>query len=257
MRKGILKKLFIISLMFMIGCATTVKVKLLKPAEINLGARKKIAVLNFALDGDFNKFDYRLYYNESYSKSKISDDIIQSLIANQHYIVVERDQLSRVLSEQGLSATAFTDKNETIKLGKLFGVDALMVGSGEFRVNDTIERTDQTKTLSDRTIYYKEAKIHRDINVNVTYRIIDTSTGEIIVSRNVYGNQSSSTPFFPEKGTERVEYNTGNPVYNDPFKQPGNNPVYNDPFNKYPASPEEESYIDYDEVKDRFSTLDD
>src|SRR5436305_1879975 len=109
MRKTFFKFLFLTTLIFIFGCATTINVKLLKPAEINPGARKKIAVLNFDFGGNINRFDYNLYYNQSYDKSKIPGSIIQSLISNQHFAVVEREQLSKVISEQGLSATGFTD----------------------------------------------------------------------------------------------------------------------------------------------------
>jgi tetratricopeptide (TPR) repeat protein/curli biogenesis system outer membrane secretion channel CsgG len=241
--KTFLKFLFLLTLTFMFGCATTIKVKLLKPAEVNLGARKKIAVLNFDFQGNINKLDYSMYYNTSFDSREITGSIIQSLVNNQHFAVVEREQLAKIMSEQSLSATGFVDKNAAIRMGKLFGVDALMVGSGEYYVTDTVSRSEESKAFTNMVVYYKEAVLKRRVNVAITYRVIDTETGEILVSRNLSNAMESATAPFPEKGSERIQYSNPGTIYSDPFKQPAVNPSVDD--------------IEYYTIEEKFSSLQD
>ena len=81
MLKNFLKYSLITVIAISSGCATTVKVKLLKSPEINLGARRKIAVLNFAINGNMSDFYNRSYSLSYFSGNHISDVIVNKLIA--------------------------------------------------------------------------------------------------------------------------------------------------------------------------------
>jgi tetratricopeptide (TPR) repeat protein len=245
MIKKILKYILFFTLIFLISCATTVKVKLLKPAEINLGIRKKIAVLNFGFTGDIDELSYGSYIPSNYITSNLSENIIQYLVDNQHFTVVEREQLENVIKEQSLYTTGFTDKNELNKLGKLYGVEAIIVGSGSYYLKDEVSRTDESKVLPDRTIFYKEITITRKVILKAVYKIIDTETGQIIASRTNEGTEYQYLPAFPEKGTERVEFKSSN--------VPGN--IYGNPFNNNHPSPVPHEEIKYFSIQEKVYQL--
>ncbi len=58
-----------------------------------------------------------------------ADMLTTALFKTNHFIVVERDLLEKVMREQGLSAAGALDPNTAVKIGKLLGVQALIAGS--------------------------------------------------------------------------------------------------------------------------------
>lgn len=58
-----------------------------------------------------------------------ADMLTTALFKTQHFLVVERDLLDKVLREQGVSTSAAVDPSTAVKVGKILGVQALIVGS--------------------------------------------------------------------------------------------------------------------------------
>jgi len=67
----------------------------------------------------------------------ISDLLVTNLVRDGSYSVIERKSLDKILKEQNFSNSDRADPNSAAKIGKLLGVDAIIVGSITQFGNDT------------------------------------------------------------------------------------------------------------------------
>ena len=100
----------------------------------------------------------------------ITDLLITDLVRNGTYSVIERQALDKLMTEQNFSNSNRADPTSAAKLGKLLGVDAIIVGSITEFGNET-----QTK------------------NVGVTARLVNVETGEILAVAEGAGQSSRSS----------------------------------------------------------------
>lgn len=111
----------------------------------------------------------------------VADMLVTELVKDSTFKVIERNQLEKILSEQKLSISGVADPSEVAKLGKILGVSAVITGSV------TQFSTDQSTTgilgIGVKTITAKVA---------VNARMIDTTTGEILVAVQGSGEESKS-----------------------------------------------------------------
>lgn len=213
-----IKCLFVASMVALTSCSAMVKVKYLRPAEINLGARKKVAVLNFNLTGSINDWKNNTYSLPQANNSYFSNELINTLIDSQYFKVVEREDFSKVLAEQGLNASGFVEQENAIKIGKLIGTEMLMMGTGTYNVDESYSKVDDSVEYSNRIVYFKKAYMKRSLTLNLSYRIVDTQTGEILTSKKISSSSETSVGYFPLKGTEEIKYKTtNNSTSTDPF----------------------------------------
>ncbi len=82
-------------------------------------------------------------FEESNSQAKglgktVSEMLITALIQKQKYTMMERTQLEKIMQEQSLSQTGVIDEEAALKVGKLAGLEAIILGSVT-RLNRTIE----------------------------------------------------------------------------------------------------------------------
>ena len=68
----------------------------------------------------------------------LSEMLITALIQGQSYQVMERMQLEKILQEQSLSLTGVIDEETALKVGKLAGLEAVILGSVS-RLNNAVE----------------------------------------------------------------------------------------------------------------------
>ncbi len=59
----------------------------------------------------------------------ISDLIVRNLVKDGTYSVIERQQMAKILGEQNFSNSDRADPNSAAKIGRILGVDAIIVGS--------------------------------------------------------------------------------------------------------------------------------
>jgi curli biogenesis system outer membrane secretion channel CsgG len=109
------------------------------------------------------------------------------------YTVVERKQLEKIMAEQNFGASGRVDDSTAAKIGKILGVDILIVGS----IN-TFGRDDSSKTnagggavrVPGRLPGFGGMKIGRDkakAVVGVNYRMINSTTAEIFHAGDARG----------------------------------------------------------------------
>jgi len=98
------------------------------PTLAQAPARKRIAVL------DFDYATVRSYVSDIWGSDQdigkgIADMLVTDLVRNGTYSVIERKQLDRVLGEQNFQQSGRADASTAAQLGRILGVDAIVIGS--------------------------------------------------------------------------------------------------------------------------------
>jgi len=125
----------------------------------------------------------------------ISDLLVDRLVKSGVYTVIERSALDKVLAEQNFSNSDRADPSSAAKIGKILGVDAIIIGSVT-----QFGRDDQNKTIGGGAlggitgrfgiggVQRRKAKAV----VGISARVIDTSTAEILAVASGKGQSTRS-----------------------------------------------------------------
>jgi curli biogenesis system outer membrane secretion channel CsgG len=154
--------------------------------------KRRIAVLDF----DYATVTSNVYAyfgsNQDVGKG-IADLLVTKLVQSGVYSVIERKQIEKVLAEQNFGASGRVDDATAAKIGKILGVDTLIVGS----IN-TFGRDDTSKTqagaggvrVPGSIPGFGGMKVGRQkakAVVGINYRMINTTTGEIFFAVDARG----------------------------------------------------------------------
>lgn len=154
--------------------------------------KRRIAVLDF----DYATVTSNVYAyfgsNQDVGKG-IADLLVTKLVQSGVYSVIERKQIERVLAEQNFGKSGRVDDATAAKIGKILGVDTLIVGS----IN-TFGRDDNSKTqagaggvrVPGSIPGFGGMKVGRQkakAVVGVNYRMINTTTAEIYFAGDARG----------------------------------------------------------------------
>ena len=164
---------------------------LLVPASL-AQQKKRIAVLNFEY-GTVQSSVAAIFGTNTDVGRGISDLLVQKLVQDGKYSVIERNALDKILAEQNFSNSDRADATTAAKIGRVLGVDAVVVGSitqfGRDDKNTTVGGGAVggiTRRFGVGGVQKRDAKAV----VAVSARMIDTSTAEILSA--VTGNGESS-----------------------------------------------------------------
>jgi curli biogenesis system outer membrane secretion channel CsgG len=144
--------------------------------------KKRVAVMNF--DYATVQSSSSAIFGTNYDIGKgIADMLVERLVNGGVYSVIERKALDAILNEQNMSNSDRFDNGSAAKIGKLLGVDAIIIGSiTQFGRDDK-----QTKigggALGGYGSKFGLGGVGRQESkavVAVTARMINTSTGEIL-----------------------------------------------------------------------------
>lgn len=103
-------------ILFLILCMSCTTISTSK-TRAQVGSVHKIAVLNF----DMNNANWG---------AEFSDAFVHHLLEHASWEIVEREQIFKLLEEQKLSRSGIIDDSQSVKIGKILGVDAIVVGRG-------------------------------------------------------------------------------------------------------------------------------
>ncbi len=92
------------------------------------GQKKRVAVMDFEYGTVQGGVSAIFGQNVDIGKG-IADLLVDRLVRDGTYSVIERKALQKVLAEQNLSNSDRVDSNSAAKIGKLLGVDAIIIGS--------------------------------------------------------------------------------------------------------------------------------
>jgi hypothetical protein len=128
---------------------------------IDLRQYERIAVLNFGAPLNAT------------SAGIEASDIVGLELMKKGYVVVERSRVGQILREQGLGLTGALDESTTAEIGKILGVQALIVGSvGNYK-------TDKT-TMILPTMYGPMGGTQVSSSASVTMKMIDVKDAVVI-----------------------------------------------------------------------------
>jgi hypothetical protein len=147
------------------ACSTVaVRVPVMKPAEINMSSYSSVAIGE--MHGNYDR--------------PMSNAIEEALVASQHFTVVDRQHMDRLMHELQISASDLADPKSAAKLGKVVAAGALIFGdvSRDYREVPS-ETHSKDKEGTTHTLY----ALKGDMTVRATFKIVDVSTGRLIIAK--------------------------------------------------------------------------
>jgi curli biogenesis system outer membrane secretion channel CsgG len=156
--------------------------------------KKQIAVLDF----DFATVDLgladRAYGGRQNLARRVADKLVTSLVGLGTCQVVERSQLEKVLREQNLGTEGRIDPSTAAKVGRILGVDALVIGNvSVFELKGMPESNDA---------FWDNKKLSARIAVN--FRVVDTTTAVVELSNEQTGMSSAPPKSAASTGASKV-----------------------------------------------------
>jgi curli biogenesis system outer membrane secretion channel CsgG len=143
---------------------------------------KRVAVMNFDY-GTVRTTVAQIFGSDQDVGKGISDMLVQKLVQDGKYRVIERAALDKILAEQNFSNSDRADANTAAKIGKVLGVDAIIIGS-----ITQFGRDDQHTKVGGGGYGLGKYGIggigtsKSKAVVGITARMINTSTAEIMVA---------------------------------------------------------------------------
>ena len=124
----------------------------------------------------------------------ITDLLITGLVKDGTFSIIERQALEKVMAEQNFSNSQRADSTSAAKLGKLLGVDAIIVGSITQFGNET-KKIGVGGSGGSWGGYGLGGVSHSNskANVGITARIVNVDTGEILAVAEGAGTSSRSS----------------------------------------------------------------
>lgn len=163
-------------------------------AAYGQGAKKRIAVLDFEY-ATVQENAWSIFGTRQDVGKGVADMLVDRLVSDGRYSVIERKAIAKVMAEQNLSNSDRVDPNSAAKLGKILGVDAIVVGS-----ITQFGRDDQNRSVSGSAfgglagryglggVGQKKAKAM----VGLSARLVSTDTAEILAVATGKGESTRS-----------------------------------------------------------------
>jgi curli biogenesis system outer membrane secretion channel CsgG len=136
------------------------------------GLRKMIAVVEFEDKSD----RARWHWTGPNPGTGMSDMLVTALVQSGKFMVIEREQLNHVLAEQDLGQSGRVTEQTAPAIGKLLGVAAIVYGS----VSEFGYLASDTGGSITGSLGLGVSKTTARVSIDV--RMIDTTTGEIILA---------------------------------------------------------------------------
>ena len=154
--------------------------------------KKRVAVLDFDY-GTVQSYVSSIYGSNQDVGKGITDMLVEKLVKDGKYSVIERKALDKILAEQNFSNSDRANPATAAKIGQILGVDAIIMGS-----ITKFGRDDKSKAIGGAGlsshgfgiggIKSNEAKAVCAISA----RLVDTTTGEILAAVTGEGESKRS-----------------------------------------------------------------
>ena len=151
--------------------------------------RPRVAVLDF----DFSSLSNP--YSLPEASRGVSDLLVDRLVRDGTFSVIERSRLDAILAEQNLGLSGRLDANTAAQVGRILGVDAVILGSvTQFDVS--VRRSGGGAPVlipfGSFPLAVGAESVDVDANVQLNARLVSTSTAEILAVVEGRGNASQS-----------------------------------------------------------------
>jgi curli biogenesis system outer membrane secretion channel CsgG len=155
--------------------------------------RHRVAVLDFGYATVMTESQAVFGTNVDIGKG-ISDMLIDKMLNDGTYRIIERNAFDKILNEQNFSNSNRADPATAAKIGHILGVDAVITGD-----ITQFGRDDQNKNYGGAAVgawthgaFGGVGKHESKAVVGITVRMVDASTGEILASVSGKGESSRS-----------------------------------------------------------------
>ena len=164
-----------------------------QPANAQAKRRPRIAVMEFDY-ATVQTYSQAMFGSNVDIGKGITDLLITGLVKDGTYSIIERQVLDKLMTEQNFSNSNRADPTSAAKLGKLLGVDAIIVGSITQFGNETkkVGVGGNGGTFGGfglGGIGHSNSKA----NVAITARIVNVDTGEIMAVADGFGQSARSS----------------------------------------------------------------
>lgn len=164
--------------------------QLQKEAQIQKQSRKRVAVLDFdfastGFTGEQFRFDSE--FGGGGPAKGVSDLITNKLVQDGSYTVIERSKIDKILQEQNLGQSGRVDPSTAAQIGRLLGVDAVLIGT---ITQFNLENHESGGSIGFLGIGGNKNK--QKAIVQLTARLVSTTTGEILAVAQGEGKASES-----------------------------------------------------------------
>lgn len=156
--------------------------------------KRRVAVLNFDYSTVQSNANALFGANNDVGKG-IADLLVEKMVKGNVYSVVERKALDKIMAEQNLSNSDRTDPNTAAKLGRILGVDAIVVGSITQFGRDDRQTNIGGGAIGGITSKYGIGGVGKKSSkavVVLSARLISTDTAEILAVASGKGESSRS-----------------------------------------------------------------
>lgn len=177
--------------MYRLGLSILLAASIALPAAAQ---KKRVAVLNF--DYATVQSDIRAIFGGNQDVGKgIADLLVNQLVSTGNYSVIERKALDKVLAEQNFSNSDRADASTAAKIGKVLGVDAIIVGSITQFGRDDKTTSVGGSALGGITSRYGLGNVGKrsaKAVVGLSARLVSVDTGEIMAVASSKGESTRS-----------------------------------------------------------------
>jgi curli biogenesis system outer membrane secretion channel CsgG len=164
-----------------------------QPAGAQAKRRPRIAVMEFDY-ATVQTYSQAMFGSNVDIGKGITDLLITGLVKDGTYSIIERQVLDKLMTEQNFSNSNRADPTSAARLGKLLGVDAIIVGS----ITQFGNETKKTGIGGNGGTFggfglggigHSNSKA----NVAITARIVNVDTGEIMAVADGFGQSARSS----------------------------------------------------------------
>jgi curli biogenesis system outer membrane secretion channel CsgG len=160
-------------------------ITLILPAQGQPDGRLRVAVLPFD-DGSIQGRD-RWWGPEWRVGSSVSDELVTALFKTGKFRLIEREQIEKVLAEQNLSDSGRISAQTAARLGKILGVQILVLGKvTEFSTDSTGAAVDTPRGIG----FGIRSNTAR---VTIDARMVDTTSAEILATASGHGEKKQTS----------------------------------------------------------------
>ncbi len=163
-------------------------------ASVSAQPQKRVAVLNFEYGTVQSSVSAIFGTNTDVGKG-IADMLVDRLVNGHVYSVIERKALDKVLAEQNFSNSDRADASTAAKLGKVLGVDAIVIGSITQFGRDDKSQSVGGRAFGGITSRYGIGGVGRKESkavVQITARLINVDTAQVLASVSGHGESQRS-----------------------------------------------------------------
>jgi len=151
-------------------------------AAQNAPAKKRVAVMDFDY-GTVRSSVAAIWGTDQDVGKGIADMLVQKLLEDGKFRLFERKALDKLIAEQNFSNSDRADPATAAKLGKMAGVDAIIIGSiTQFGRDDKKIGVGGLGAATGRFGFGGVQKREAKAICAITARLVDTTTGEILAS---------------------------------------------------------------------------